>query len=1295
MKKKKSLAKIIMFPIMIIIIIQGIIPFVTLLFSGIRTNMEESVIRMDAHMVENRQVVLENDMVEQWSSINKECAGLNTALEELLAEQKIDIRTFLASSTYQEQYLETVFPDMVGALQYHTATGLFLVLSNEDEVGQAADYKGFFVRDSEPQTKNSSNADLLMERGDKRLSHSMAISLDTAWTTDFHLEGHGNREADNFFYKPYLAARQHPTYDAVTLGYWSKPFILEDHYMDNHEMITYTVPLVYNGTVYGVIGVEVGIQYLQSYLTVNDLDKDMNAGYVLAIETADNQYMGLTGKGALYETVMREGKTFSLTDSKNKTLQEVNGVRIGKQRIYAITKPISIYSTNVPYTDTKWVLCGLVTENSVYGLGRSVYAKTLISILASAGGALVLLMLLSKHVTKPVYRLMDSVRGGVEGIHQFQSSNILEIDELHEVVETLTDRQKQTEEQLIQEKERYRVAVESSQDLFFTYQRETKRLEVVNSKDRDGVWDCEKNPEFLDNGSIYPEDKERVQEQLQTAKGTVNLDFRMRSHKDAAYEWVNMSGSVIGDEMGSRLVCCVHNIHQRKLLEEAQRQKQYYDSDTSYYRFSYGVEAVRENQKQHPQGVLALLDIDNFTGINNRYGILFGDMLLEQLAKLLVRQCEQCGLQDVIYIRAGADQVLLWMPAIEVHGAKQVVQTVREKFAALADETYLTLTFHTALAHVEEKKKLDSYISDVRRAMMAAKRRRQEFIESNSLTRAEKRVLPEIGFDEIASVGRLQHMSIASIALNLFNWGGELSVILDLLAVKLKEQYLLSNLLITEFNREYLSQDIFYQWKKSERTETECIVHSTEQEYQQFIADADIQSLVPMADSVGTEQFLSDWMGTENGLLFRMMDNGRYSGTIFFAGIPETLLEEEQERKHLEDIASIIQSRINLQHHDLSAQAKSDFLARMSHEIRTPMNGIIGMTEIALHESKNEQQRIDCLEKIQSSSNYLLGLLNDILTMSKIESGKMRLVEEPFDLKKLIAELHPLMEARMQERNVTYVQNISMEHSCFFGDALRIKQVLVNLLSNAIKYCREKGNVVLTVREVCEEASVSKLYFSVEDDGIGIAKEKQALIFKQFEQADESEKARKQGTGLGLAISSRIVHLMNSEIKLTSEADKGSCFYFTVRMNAIQGDIAHLEEETINPDLQGKRVLVVEDNALNREIIHTILEEEGMLVEEAFDGAEAVGKVTDMPESYYDLILMDIMMPVMDGLEATRMIRKLNRADALTLPIVAMSANAFDDDVRLSLASGMNGHLSKPINLKELKKMLAKVIEPV
>ena len=1296
MKKKKSLWNIFLIPILIIVFVQGAVPFLTLIFSGIRSNMENAVIGLDSHTVENRKVVLENDMIEQWSSVYKESDSLSSALTKVLSNHQMDMQGFMGSGKVQEEYLETVFYDMVEVLQYNSTSGIFLVLGNDGDTDSEGEYKGFWVRDSDPQTKTASRTDLLMERGSKVLSQNMSISLDTSWHTDFHFQGNGKRDADDFFYQPYITAENYV--DSRTsmenLGYWSKPFILEEFYKDNHKMITYSAPLVYDKTVYGVLGIEVGVNDLTKFFQVKDLDSDLNAGFALVVDHGNGNYEGIAGEGALYDAVSRDGSDFVLEEPVQENLRLVQGAAIGKQQIYGLVSNLELYSRNVPYEDTQWALCGFVTEDSVYGLISDVYERILGAILGSALMAVILVYFLVQYATEPVYHLVESVRGGVKGIHGFQESGIQELDELHKVIENLTDTQMQTENQLLEEKERYRIAVESSQDAFFTYKCKEKLLEIVNSKGNDGVWDCGKHPEFLDNDSIHPADKAKLVNAVKSSDGALDVDFRLQ-HANGEFQWVNLSGSITFDENKerSRVVGCIHNVHQHKLLEQAQKRKQIYDSITSFYRLGSGLEVVETLCRDDPEGVLVLLEIQQFSKIDERYGLIFGDIILEQFAGLLAKRFQEDGLNGGIYIRAGADQMLVWLPVCTTGPVVRSVQRLEKDFGALTDEKYLSLSLKCGIAVTGSRNSLSEALEQTKTALTAARHGKQEIMFYEELSAEEKACAADVAFAEVASLERLKEMTLSSIALNLFDRDGDTSVVLDILALKLQEKYHLTDIVITHFNGEYMVNNLLYCWKTWEKKDGwDGMVHCSEKQYQHFVETQEMQQLLTSGESIWKEPLIQPFASGRNDIVFHMTDNGQYSGSIVFRDIDQEVLEKKEECKCLEEISAIIQNRLNLERHDLSAKAKSDFLARMSHEIRTPMNGIIGMTEIALKDGQTEERRIDCLRKIEHSSEYLLGLINDILDMSKIESGKMRLIEEKCNLMEMIQGLHPLLEAKLNENNIQYIADIQLKNHWFLADSLRLNQVLVNLLGNALKYSKPDGHVWLTVRETEEEKGFSNLYFQIRDDGIGISLENQQLIFRQFEQADNSDNARKQGTGLGLAISRRIVRMMDSDIKLESEPGKGSSFSFSVKLQPVSGEKTTVTSQPEEISFPGKRILVVEDNELNMEIICTILENYGIKTEQAVNGKEAVRRMEESVPGYYDMIFMDIMMPEMDGLEATRTIRNLDREDCKKIPIYAMSANAFDEDVKRSLASGMNGHLSKPVNLQVLEKTLQKVL---
>lgn len=1295
-KKKKSFFKIVLIPLLLVVFLQGILPFLTLVLSGVRTSLEENIIRMDSHAVENSQVVLENEMVEKWRSVYVDSTELSSELRNFLREEEISMDQFLAADELQQEYLALVFPGLVDTLQYNSTSGIFLILGNEKPVSEPAKYHGFFVRDSDPQNKTATNSDLLMERGSKRLAKSAAISLDSPWTADFTFQGKGQQAADDFFYEPYTAGQEHPNTNMTNLGYWAKPFILGNE-MDNHRMISYSLPLELDGRVYGVLGVEISMGLLDNYFSVRDLDSSQQAGYALMIDHGNGEYEPLAGKGALYDAALRSGSSIVLqTENSAGPLYRVEGASIGNQAVYAIPMELDIYSSNVPYPDTKWVLCGFVTESSVYGLGESLYQKMLAAILSSMLAAIVCVLILSRYVTKPVYRLMESIRGGIEGIRNFRPARILEIDELHDVIENLTDQQKKAEEHLLEEKEKYRVAVESTQDMFFTFNRKTRQMEIVNSKENDGNWDCSAEPDLLQKIKgvyLFPEDEAVLRESFGAQTERLDLEFRMRENPEEPFQWVHMYGSIMVDENGeyNRVVGCVHNIQQQKLLEEAQRARQLTDPVTSFYRLSEGETQMEKSRLHTPQGSLVLLCIGRFSSLMEQYGLSFGEILLEQLAREIQKCCEKAAFSSVIYVRAGENRILLWIPERKTEDVRKVLMQASRNFSELADENYVLLNLFCGVTFLKEGESLPEGMDHAERAMKLAVRRKEDVILYEKMTGEEQKETISSGIGETEAFSRIHEMGLPTLAMDLFDHSGNIHVVMDVLVRKIQEKCQLENLLITRFDRDYLSSVVTWRRKKIPEKQ-ELVLHCGGSQFQREEERMITQKLVPITEKDWENPLYGRFLQEGTGFLYHMEDNGRYTGSIVFLGMDPELLQDAERQKMLEEISTIIQNRVNLQRHDLSAQAKSDFLARMSHEIRTPMNGIIGMTEIALREGQTEERRVDCLKKIESSSNYLLGLLNDILDMSKIESGKMRLVYANCNLRRTLDNLETVMEARMAEKDLIYTSRIDLQQEWFWCDELRINQVLMNFLSNAVKYTPAGGHVSLQVQERRMEDGMSRIRFAVSDDGIGIARDKQRLIFQSFEQADNSECARRQGTGLGLAIASRLVHMMDSGIELQSEENKGSTFSFEVTLRPVEVEETGTNA-TVDIHLEGKRVLIAEDNELNMEITRTLLSEYGIVTEEAWNGKEAVQAVEQHAPGYYDLILMDIMMPEMDGLEATGRIRSLPRPDCRTLPIVAMSANAFDEDVRRSLASGMNGHLSKPVNMERLKETLAKILQ--
>ncbi len=377
-------------------------------------------------------------------------------------------------------------------------------------------------------------------------------------------------------------------------------------------------------------------------------------------------------------------------------------------------------------------------------------------------------------------------------------------------------------------------------------------------------------------------------------------------------------------------------------------------------------------------------------------------------------------------------------------------------------------------------------------------------------------------------------------------------------------------------------------------------------------------------------------------------------------------------------------------------RAKTNFLSNMSHEMRTPMNVVLGLVRLMKDDAELSPQTLSNLDKIEASTNHLLAIINDVLDMSLIDAGRMTLREAPFSFGEVMLQFNSLVAAVCHEKGVTYnCERIGSVDDEFVGDATKLKQIMLSIADNAVKFTDAPGQVRCTVEQTASDEETRTLRFVVQDSGVGMDSEYLAHAFDAFSREDLSSTSTQAGTGLGLTITKHLVDMMNGTIGIESERGVGTTVTVTVVLKAAGAKPESTESVESQDDvsLEGRRILIVEDVDLNAEILADLLDMEGILSERAENGQVAVDLFQKSAAGYYDGILMDLRMPVMDGLEATRRIRALDRPDAGTIPILALTANAFEEDVQNSLAAGMNAHLPKPADIDMLCATLKKCMK--
>lgn len=868
----------------------------------------------------------------------------------------------------------------------------------------------------------------------------------------------------------------------------------------------------------------------------------------------------------------------------------------------------------------------------------------------------------------------------------------------------ITDRKKielrnqRLSEQVEASNEILHLALEHTATSEFFYYPQTKEC-VVPARTA-AIFNCR---EHYDN-MPYSYALEQVEEEFRPAFYDM-YDCIHRGERTATREfrslnsgfWCRQTMSVILNSengMPKLVIGIAENITHQKEMEDALCEARSRDRLTQLYNKESGIGLVQDylsRRKQGEEAILMLLDIDDFEDINQKEGNIFADAILQEVADILRGEAGP----DNIPIHLGGDEFMLFLK----NSGKEQVAAIGPRIVGqvrdiiVNSEKGIKVSVSIGMCSTEVVEEYNALYRCAEGALKYVKEHGKGRAAYSLDTTDELGIfLNQFYTDEgpcavTAPKSPPPAGELVSFALDLLGKSKNLDDAVFLLLSRIGRTFGFDRVSIIEASRAYLSYRFSYQWARN---------HGDLELGRDFYAseeDFDICANMYDEDGLADHNVRDGISHIASCLHAGIWNYGEYAGSMSFEVNKENFHWTPEHRKLLQELVKVVPSFIMKSKADAVSQAKTDFLSRMSHEIRTPMNAISGMTSIAKSVLDDREKAMACLEKIESANTYLLNLINDILDMSRIESGKMELSYGALDLKQQLAGLESLFGVQAMEKGLAlqFVNGYRTGRP-LRADSLRLNQVLVNIIGNAVKFT-EKGSVTVRVEEL-ESDPRAVLRFSVSDTGIGIEPSAITRIFHAFEQAEAGTAARHGGTGLGLTISSRLVQMMGGLLEVRSEAGKGSEFFFTLTFEYGQEEAYDIvkEEAPALPDLTDCHILLAEDNEINQEIAKTILEMNGFKVTGVNDGSEALKHFCESEEGQFDAILMDIRMPVMDGLEATRRIRTSGKPDARTIPIIALTANAFDEDTQKSIASGMNGHLSKPIQVEEMLRLLSQCI---
>ncbi|MDR0946408.1 MAG: response regulator [Ruminococcus sp.] len=1333
LKKSRTLLHRILAPLLAATLLQMIVLSLIVVCSGIPNELNDKSAENINGQLLSASLVLAASIDSKTPDFTELIAASDRTLRYILKTMYIneisasEEANFLNSNKDKERFISLMYEDLIKAgIDYGASASFIIMADSADE--QDPDLAHSFPAVMAVRPSHTSNT-LSLLRGSRAIAVAHNLPLDASHHETIKYspgDNDASRHNMDFFWKPFLAAKENPAGAATDLGYFSFPFYLERQ-SGAQSMIAVSIPLRLGDRVIGVLGYcftteEIFTEKIKQMQY--DTPHAQNASLLLAsfenrsvdeFEIEENSPLNITPKFSFdaahisYET----GNVIDLIPSPEfPELLVSDKLTYNGEEAVAAVSDLNVYNAVSAYNSERWGLVLVSSQSEVFSLARSVSWIFGILIFLSTLDAVLMAVFATRGLTGGIKKIADGIRP--DGVIPVIDNDSEEIYKLSRALSEAAIQRELDRAEIQAEHERFRIALLTCNQHFIDYDVESDTLVLDLLTDGKIVQHIYERflDRLLDLDICLPEDITTVAEFM---RGQVSETIT-RSVKafDGTWHYIRSRPYYIYDDTSGKLIrtiACLSDVTDEKKLDTRYDADTKHDLTTGFIKSEYGIHAAREYLGIVSPDIYAAaaLIIVNFRYFTDKYGRFFSDALMYETARIIRKYIRE----SFVITRESSNEIsIIGQTETDVKAARRQVKTAIDKIIA---ESYALELSDKEPERIEIKAGI--YINNEAKSIPVTKHRAEYALAAAVKNITGERAVFWVDADAdydfsvkediysiIESVSVSDSYTVDSSDLSTFTFNilektSDINSAIQMLLGRFGEDFGFSRVLMYTFDRIGLTFTLSWQWntygkEKTKKTSVSVSV-SARDEFSETLSGTDF-IIIDNTSATFPEFFRASLQIApgDAALVIPCTDGVSAFGCVVFEA------EKSQiDSSDFDEIAAnvkLLSAYFSKSRSTTESKAKSDFLSKMSHEIRTPMNAIIGMTTIAMKDKENTPKQADYLKKIDYSAKYLLSLINDILDMSRIESGKIKTEITVCDLDEILGGLDSIIGSQCETRGIKYTVKDSAQFRRFLSDPLKLNQIFMNLLGNSVKFTEPGGEIIFTVSSIDDIGEKKSLFFSVRDTGIGIRRERLERIFEAFEQEDVSTARQYGGTGLGLPIASSYAAMLDGELKVDSEPGRGTEFYFTIPVEPVNESAASPQTsaptETAESNFKGKHILVAEDDELNTEIAKTLLEAEGFIVTCAENGAIALKLFTESKTNTFDAILMDIRMPIMNGLEATSRIRHSERPDAKSIPIIALSANAFPEDIENSKNAGMTDHVIKPLDMRVLMGKLRKMI---